>query len=217
MPVFYAPEISPAAPTLPPDESQHATRVLRMKENDALEVVDGKGNRFLAEISSINPKQVSLRIIEVKTENKRSVHLHLAIAPTKNRDRIEWLIEKAVEIGVEKIILLRAEHSERAKINLDRLHRIMVAAMKQSKRSHLPELHDLIATSQFWPQAEEKEKYIAHCIEGNKKGLNAIDGSDCVIAIGPEGDFSEHEIEGTLAGGFVPLDLGDMRLRKETA
>lgn len=217
MPVFYAPTFDPSSRQLPPDESKHASRVLRMQVGDELEVVDGRGTRYLGSVSSVTPKEVIIRIDDAILEAKRSHHLHLAIAPTKNRDRIEWLVEKAVEIGVERITLLQADHSERAKINLDRLQRIMVSAMKQSKRSYLPELIDLTPTLQFWPQAEEKEKYIAHCAPGQKATLNDIDGRDCVIAIGPEGDFSEQEIKGALAGGFAPLHLGDMRLRTETA
>lgn len=216
MPVFYAPDFE-VGHTLPPDESKHAIRVLRMREGDALEVVDGKGNRYTGNVAIADQKGLQVDVSEAVNEPPRDRYLHLAIAPTKNRDRIEWLIEKAVEIGVEKITLLDTEHGERAKINTERLQRIMVAAMKQSKRSHLPQLSELTGTERFWPQAKEKEKYIAHCIGGNKTYVNDIEGRECVIAIGPEGDFSDKEIDNALSGGWVPLDLGDMRLRTETA
>ncbi|QTN39708.1 16S rRNA (uracil(1498)-N(3))-methyltransferase [Cryomorphaceae bacterium] len=217
MPEFYAPDFDVSRPELPPDESKHAVRVLRLSEGDQVEVVNGRGQRFQCIISTADPKGTTLEVQDTFEEAPRAITFHLAIAPTKNRDRIEWLVEKAVELGVERITLLEGDHSERAKVNFDRLERIMVSAMKQSKRSWLPELKGLIKTSSFWPNVQEEEKYIAHCEKRDKVSIQSITGNSCVIAIGPEGDFSSSEIELAQSHGWMGLDLGDMRLRTETA
>ncbi len=217
MPEFYAPDFSATQPELPPDESKHAIRVLRLNIGDPVEVVNGRGQRFRCAISIPDAKRTVLEIQSTAEESPRSIQFHLAIAPTKNRDRIEWLVEKAVELGVERITLLEGDHSERAKVNFDRLIRIMVSAMKQSNRSWIPELHGLVKTAKFWSNVQEEEKYIAHCEERDKVPIQSITGKSCVIAIGPEGDFSSSEIELAQSNGWIGLDLGDMRLRTETA
>lgn len=214
---FYDPSFGPHKTYLSPDESRHIVRVLRMTEGQSLEVIDGKGNRYFGTIEIASNKKVVVTIKDHEIISPRSVHFHLAFAPTKSRDRTEWLIEKAVELGVEEITPLQGDHSERIKFNSDRWEKIMVSAMKQSKRAYLPKLNALQRTADFWPQAKEKNKYLAHCQEGVKIDLTQIDVDDTVIAIGPEGDFSASEIEHGLTAGWTALSLGDMRLRTETA
>jgi len=214
---FYDTDFGPQHAFLSPEESKHIVRVLRMTEGQALEVIDGKGNRYKGVIEIASNKKVTVTIEKHEIVPPRSVHFHLAFAPTKSRDRTEWLIEKAVELGVEEITPLQGDHSERVKYNSDRWEKIMVSAMKQSKRAYLPKLNDLQRAVDFWPQAKEKNKYLAHCQEGMKIDLNHIEIEDTVIAIGPEGDFSPREIENGLTAGWTALSLGDMRLRTETA
>lgn len=221
MNIFYLPDLTTETVALDEEESKHAVRVLRLKKGDRVELVDGNGTRATAEVSDDHPKHCFLHIVEKKKETTgRNFSLHLAIAPTKNTDRLEWFIEKATEIGIDRITLLDCEHSERTKINKERLERLAVSAMKQSQQSWLPKIKDISAFEDFLqalPPAQQK--FIAHCEPGEKLHLKKSlqPGGDVLIFIGPEGDFSKTEIEMAVKAGCIPVTLGETRLRTETA
>jgi 16S rRNA (uracil1498-N3)-methyltransferase len=220
MQLFYVPDISGAEVILNETESKHAVRVLRLKEGDDIELVDGKGGFFKARITDANPKKCQLIIIESQTEfGKKDFHLHIAIAPTKNIDRTEWFLEKCTEIGIDEVTPLLSEHSERKVIKPERLEKILVSAMKQSVKAYLPKLNELTKLSDLLEQATETKKFIAHCNEGEKPHLKNVvnPGDNVLILIGPEGDFSPEEVELALENGFEAISLGNARLRTETA
>ncbi|MDX8340015.1 16S rRNA (uracil(1498)-N(3))-methyltransferase [Draconibacterium sp. IB214405] len=220
MQLFYVPTISGAEVLLDETESKHAIRVLRLKEDDEIELVDGKGGFYKARITDANPKKCKLGIINSQNEfGKKNFHLHIAIAPTKNIDRTEWFLEKCTEIGIDEITPLLSEHSERKVIKPERLEKILVSAMKQSVKAYLPKLNELTKLSDLLTQATETKKFIAHCNEGEKPHLKNVvnPGDNVLILIGPEGDFSPEEVELALANGFEAISLGDARLRTETA
>lgn len=220
MQLFYLPEINDQQVTLSPDESKHAVKVLRLSEGDQLRIVDGKGGFYHATISDPNPKKCTIRIEEVQHEfGKKNFRLHIAIAPTKNIDRLEWFLEKCTEIGIDEITPILCEHSERKIIKPERLEKILVAAMKQSVKAYLPKLNELTGFKDFIQQEYGANKYIAHCYEGEKRHLkNRVkQGEDVLILIGPEGDFSPTEVEIAQKNGFEEISLGDARLRTETA
>lgn len=219
--LFYAPEIEQTH-FLPEEESQHAVKVLRLKEGDPVELVDGRGNYYKAEISFAHQKKCEVRILEkIEGYHLLPCHIHIAIAPTKNMDRLEWFAEKVTEIGVGEITPLLCDHSERKIVKIDRLEKILVSAMKQSKKATLPLMNEMCPFKKFVSQFAGFSglKYIAHCYEQDKRSL-AIDYapmSDVVVLIGPEGDFSEDEVRFAMDNGFVPVSLGESRLRTETA
>lgn len=220
MQLFYVPTISSAEVILDETESKHAVRVLRLKEGDEIELVDGKGGFYKARIQNANPKKCQLSIIESRTEfGKKDFHLHIAIAPTKNIDRTEWFLEKCTEIGIDEVTPLLSENSERKVIKPERLEKILVSAMKQSVKAYLPKLNELTKLSDLLTQATETKKFIAHCNEGEKPHLKNVvkPGEEVLILIGPEGDFSPEEVELALENGFEAISLGDARLRTETA
>lgn len=220
MQLFYVPDISGAEVILNETESKHAIRVLRLKTNDEIELVDGKGGFYKARIQDANPKKCQLNIIDSQKEfGKKDFHLHIAIAPTKNIDRTEWFLEKCTEIGIDEITPLLSEHSERKVIKPERLEKILVSAMKQSVKAYLPKLNELTKFSDLLQQATETKKYIAHCNEGEKPHLKNLvqPGDKVLILIGPEGDFSPEEVDLALQNGFEAISLGDARLRTETA
>lgn len=224
MHLFYTPtiEIHHNQFVLSEEESKHAIRVLRLAVGDSLYLVDGRGGWYTAEILDAHPKRTTLHISDVQQDYQKSpYYLHIAIAPTKNIDRIEWFIEKATEVGVQEITPIICEHSERKEVKVDRLVKVAVAAMKQSLKAYLPKINPPISFSQFLNNncKSSVEYYIAHCAEGEKFYLN--DGvkvaGKYLILIGPEGDFSEKEIQRCLDAGYRPISLGNSRLRTETA
>jgi len=222
MPVFYTNLIQGNVATLSEEEARHCAQVLRMRTGDEVEVVDGSGLMANGTLVEVNKKTVVISLSEKKEEwLKPKVNVHLAISPTKNIDRMEWLVEKAVEIGVSEISFLLCQHSERKRIRLDRLEKRAIAAMKQSRRAYLPQLRELIPFGKWMEQQEggQGQKFIAHCEEALPHHL--VDqyqtGQDVTILIGPEGDFSPAEIKMALDQGFEGITLGDMRLRTETA
>nr|WP_321356467.1 16S rRNA (uracil(1498)-N(3))-methyltransferase [uncultured Draconibacterium sp.] len=220
MQLFYVPNLSGAEVILDETESKHAVRVLRLKEDDEIELVDGKGGFFKARITDANPKKCKLSIIDSQTEfGKKDFHLHIAIAPTKNIDRTEWFLEKCTEIGIDEVTPLLSEHSERKVIKPERLEKILVSAMKQSVKAYLPKLNELTKFSDLLSQATEAKKFIAHCNEGEKPHLKNVvkPGDNVLILIGPEGDFSPEEVDLALENGFEAISLGNARLRTETA
>jgi 16S rRNA (uracil1498-N3)-methyltransferase len=221
MQLFYTPDIYSDEYTLDEQESKHCIRVLRMKAGDILNLIDGKGGMYTAEIILPDHKACRLKVIDVKREfEKRKFHLHIAIAPTKNIERFEWFLEKAVEIGVDEITPLISEKSERKQVNPERLERIIISAMKQSIKAYKPVLNEAVSFKNFInSDGKGCQKFIAHCIESEKKQLKDIytHNENAIVLIGPEGDFSASEVETAIKNGFLPVSLGNSRLRTETA
>ena len=221
MHTFYFPDLSENIVLFDEDESKHAVRVLRLVVGAEVMLVDGKGTRAFAKVSEDHPKRCALEITERKKETTdRDFRLHIAIAPTKNLDRLEWFIEKATEIGIDSIILISCDHSERFTVKVDRMEKVTVAAIKQSQQSWLPEVKGVIPFKDFISTIPgTAQKFIAHCAEGEKISLknNIKPEGDIYILIGPEGDFSGDEIKLAIEKGIIPITLGERRLRTETA
>jgi 16S rRNA (uracil1498-N3)-methyltransferase len=203
------------------DESRHIIRVLRKKEGDILNITNGNGILFFAEIIIGNDKKCIAKIIKYEEKPRtRDYYLHVAIAPTKNNDRLEWFLEKATEIGIDEITPIICKNSERKVVKTDRLQRIVQSAMKQSLQFTLPKLNTPTSFSDFIKNDFSEEVFIAHCEEHTeKKFLKNIASpkSKYTILIGPEGDFSHEEIQESLNKKFIPISLGENRLRTETA
>ena len=201
------------------EESKHATKVLRKKEGDILNFTDGKGAFYKAEITVADSRKSRLKVVSTEQKEKQhNYHLHIAIAPTKNMDRFEWFLEKATEIGIDEITPIICSHSERKVIKTERCNRILLSAMKQSLKFYLPKLNEAISFNDFLKQDYEGSKYIAHCEDGEKKELKIENKTDkYLILIGPEGDFSQKEIDLALQNKFKAVSLGRSRLRTETA
>jgi 16S rRNA (uracil1498-N3)-methyltransferase len=205
---------------LSPEESRYLLKSLRLHVNDRIEVTDGKGTLAQAVILGTENFLVKIKILSTDSITPPHPYLHLAVAPTKNPDRFEWFIEKAVEIGVNEITPLVCEHSEKIKVNHERLSRIMIAALKQSQNVYLPKLNTITQYSNFIEQTDDvHQKLIAHC-HGLKKvslvaGLN--NKQNTIILIGPEGDFSKNEIALAASHNYMSITLGNQRLRTETA
>ena len=220
LPLFYCPDFSERNPVLSPEESHHATRVLRLKAGQAVQVTDGKGSVFQAIIRQTAEKNTLLDVSSVETGvGKRNYYIHLAIAPTKNADRLEWMTEKCVEIGIDELSLLLCERSERKQLRLDRLEKIAVEAMKQSQKAFFPKINALQPFEDFIKKNFTGEKYVAHLNDTDRLLLAQTarpEQSYCVL-VGPEGDFSAGEIETAKKAGFAAVSLGESRLRTETA
>ena len=245
---FYTPDVKGLKYTLNEEESLHAVRVLRLKEGDVITLVDGRGGLYEARIVEAHHKRCEIEVFEHFADyGKRPYYLHIAIAPTKNIDRFEWFLEKATEIGIDEITPLLCERSERKQVNIERLQRVMVAAMKQSKKAYLPQLNEMIPFDKWLKKykieaglAPTLNMYIATCTGdhfgspmpgfggicnaavqtlNNKQHLKTAyqAGQDAIIVIGPEGDFSENELTQAFQYGFTPITLGKSRLRTETA
>lgn len=217
---FYAPDIA-EIPVLPEVESGHAVRVLRHREGDCVEVVDGKGNLYGCTITDAHHKHTMLRVDSIRSLPKVwTPEITLAVAPTKNIDRMEWLVEKLVEIGVDRIVPLRCERSERRELKTERLEKIAVSAMKQSLKAVLPDITQVTPLKAFLPDVKAECRAVAWCDAESERHLLASTyrpGSDIAILIGPEGDFTPDEVAMALGAGFTPVTLGDNRLRTETA
>ena len=201
------------------EESKHATKVLRKKEGDLLNFTDGKGGFYKAEITVADSRKCRLKVVSTEQKEKQhTYHLHIGIAPTKNMDRYEWFLEKATEIGIDEITPIICEHSERKVLKTERCNRILLSAMKQSLKFHLPKLNEAIILKDFLKQDFEGGKYIAHCEQGEKQELiTEKKEQKTLILIGPEGDFSPNEIDLSLQNQFKSVSLGTSRLRTETA
>ena len=225
MHLFYTPTLEPQHENfvLSEEESKHAVRVLRLVAGDRVYLVDGRGGWYTAEILDPHPKRTTLVISQVLQEyGKLDYHLHIAVAPTKNIDRIEWFLEKATEIGVHEITPIITEHSERKEVKIDRLNKVVVSAMKQSLKAYVPTINPAISLNQFFKTQNENTqdvRCIAHCVDSEKQYLADLckPAGNYVILIGPEGDFAEKEIAQALELGFHPVSLGTSRLRTETA
>lgn len=219
MQIFYTPDIALRA-ELPEEEAGHCIRVLRLTEGDEILLTDGKGMFYKAAISRAHPKHCEVDILESWQQPALwNFHLHIAVAPTKNMDRMEWFAEKATEIGIDAITCLNCRFSERKEVKPARLEKILVSAMKQSQKATLPVLTGMTDFRTFVTQPFDGRKFIAHCEEGDKKLLKQLyqPGENALVLIGPEGDFSPEEIELALKNGFLPISLGESRLRTETA
>lgn len=201
-------------------ESRHIVRVLRKKEGDTIFITNGLGNLFTSEIIIANDKKCLVQIVSFETiEKPWDYYLHIAIAPTKLNDRFEWFLEKATEIGIDEITPIICDHSERKVVKFERMEKIIHSAAKQSLKFHFPKLNEPISFKQFINESFEGNLFIAHCEETGKKSLkNELETSSKVtILIGPEGDFSKKEIKQSLEQHFIPVSLGNSRLRTETA
>ncbi len=217
---FYAPDIQTTL-TLPESDSQHAVKVLRLREGDTLDVIDGRGNRYSCRLVAAHPKHAAVEI--VATEHVAlywEQHITVGVAPTKHLDRMEWMVEKLTEIGVNSIVPLLCDRSERKEIKVERLQKIAVAAMKQSLKAFLPKISPMTPIEAFLTECSANQRFIAYCdpaIPRHELVAKYRSRTDTAIIIGPEGDFSPREIEYALAGGWQPVTLGDNRLRTETA
>ncbi len=221
MQLFYNPHISETTEnfTFEKEESKHIIKVLRKHVGDFLSITNGKGWLFSAEITDDAMKKCKAKIIAKTLQKPLSYHLHLAVAPTKMNDRFEWFLEKATEIGISTITPIICDHSERQVIKQDRFEKIVQSAMKQSLNCYLPQLNEAILFSEFIEQHFEGQTFIAHCEEQDKKSLKQLIEAEktITILIGPEGDFSVKEIETAIKNKFIPVTLGETRLRTETA
>ena len=220
MPLFYAPDIETTG-LLPQEEAAHCLRVLRLRVGDPVEVTDGRGSFFRGLIAETGRQEVRVEWSErTPWEKTWDIGLHLAVAPTKNMDRTEWLCEKACEIGFDRLTFLDCRYSERRAVKEDRIRKILIAAMKQSLKGALPVLEEMCPFRRFVQAERSGRKLIAHCHAGEKLPLTALSlpkGTPCTVLIGPEGDFSEEEVDMALAAGYEPVSLGPSRLRTETA
>lgn len=217
---FYDNTISGDFHTLSEEESNHCARVLRLKPGDEIFIADGQGNLFRTQIETVDHKHTSVRVVETIAEyNKLPYRLHIAIAPTKNMDRVEWFLEKATEIGISEITPIICKNSERKVIKTDRMNRIVEAAMKQSYKAYHPQINEAVKFTDFVESDNSEQKFVAHC-EDDGKRIYLADvvkpQTSVTVLIGPEGDFSHDEIEMALQN-YVPVTLGQSRLRTETA
>ncbi len=219
---FFSNDIDDLHCTLYDEEARHCTQVLRKRIGDTIAVVDGNGGYFEGVIEGIPKRSCIIKITKrIQQDNPLPVFLHIAIAPTKNISRFEWFLEKATEIGIHEITPLICDHSERKRIRPDRLNKLLIAAMKQSRRTYLPKLNALASFAEFMKNdfPDDMQKFIAHCVYEENIHLinNYHKGKDVTILIGPEGDFSDEEVELALKSNFSSTGLGKFRLRTETA
>jgi len=221
MQLFYNPDINAASETFSFDkeESKHIVKVLRKSEGDILHVTNGLGDLFHTEIILASDKKCTVKINQTETQKPTDFYLHLAVAPTKMNDRFEWFLEKATEIGIHEITPIICEHSERKVIKTERFDKIIQSAMKQSLQYFLPKLNEPMSFKEFINKNHDGTLFIAHCEETDKKLLKEaiVPKEKYTILIGPEGDFSEKEIETALQNNYIPVSLGNTRLRTETA
>lgn len=220
---FYAPDAANSN-ELPAEEAMHALRVIRQKAGDEMMLMDGQGNYYRAEVTLAHTHHCCYEVKEVLPQPRQwEGRVHLAIAPTKLMDRTEWLIEKAVEIGVDEISFLNCQFSERRVVKLPRIEKIVVSAVKQSHKAWKPQVNEVTAFAQFIAEPRQERKYIAHCYEEIPRTYlydelrKPSDVKDAVVLIGPEGDFSIDEVRKAMANGYQSVHLGKSRLRTETA
>ncbi|WP_136666588.1 16S rRNA (uracil(1498)-N(3))-methyltransferase [Flavobacterium sp. H122] len=221
MQLFYTLEINSATSefSFDKEESKHIVKVLRKKEGDILHVTNGLGFLFITEIILASEKKCTVKINSTEEYHKTDFYLHLAVAPTKMNERYEWFLEKATEIGIHEITPIICDHSERKIIKTERFDKIIQSAMKQSNQFYLPKLNNPVSFKDFINQEHSGELLIAHCEETQKRLLKEVlkPKEKYTILIGPEGDFSEKEITSAIQNKFIPVSLGNTRLRTETA
>ena len=218
MELFYCPFIEQNDFFLDPDESRHCVKVLRKKAGDVINVTDGNGNLYKCEVSEADSTKCSFHVESKEKTEIPTTSIHIAIAPTKNLDRTEFFVEKAVEIGVQKITFIQTKYSERKTLKVDRVRKKAIGAMKQSCRTYLPNLHDLIKLGSFITTVTARNRFVAH-LDDQSAHLRtmAAGNEENLLLIGPEGGFSEDEITLLKTNHFQPVRLGNYRLRTETA
>lgn len=218
--IFFAPDIL-TTKELPHEEAVHCIKVLRKKEGDEILITDGAGFFYDSRIAHAHSKHCIIDIVKtIETPCNWNFNLHIAFAPTKNIDRTEWFVEKATEIGINRVTPILCQHSERKDLKPQRLEKILISAIKQSQKAILPQLDELTNFKSFINTPFNGSKFIAHCYEDkDKKLLKDVYKKDtnALILIGPEGDFSEEEVKMAIEAGFKPISLGESRLRTETA
>ena len=228
MELFYSRDIEGGICRLDQDESGHCIKVLRHRSGDEISVIDGCGTLHRCRITSDSPKGVEAIILDSEEGwGGHPYHLHMAVCPTKNNDRFEWFAEKACEIGFDVLSPVFGDHSERKVLKTARVEKILVSAAKQSLKAAIPVVNEPVSVKEFIREAagdDKSLKLIAYCFEDEraprrsiKEVLNSFDGTDITVMIGPEGDFSHAEAEAALEAGFIPVHLGESRLRTETA
>lgn len=220
---FFVPDAAQQT-ELPTDEAMHALRVLRLKSGDEMFLMDGEGNYYRAQVTIAATHRCFYEILETMPQERQwQGRVHLAIAPTKMMDRIEWMVEKATEIGVDEVSFLNCQFSERRLVKTTRLEKIIVAAVKQSHKAYKPQLHEIESFKAFIHEPREGRKFIAHCYEEVPRSylfeeLKKDGGTeDATVMIGPEGDFSIEEVKMAVEAGWQSVHLGESRLRTETA
>ncbi|MBQ8656259.1 MAG: 16S rRNA (uracil(1498)-N(3))-methyltransferase [Prevotella sp.] len=220
---FYTPNLA-VSQELPDEEAVHAVRVLRLHEGDELMLMDGQGSFYRAEVTAVSQKRCQFSVLETMPQSRPwTGHIHLAIAPTKMMERMEWMTEKAVEIGVDEISFLNCQFSERKVIKVPRIEKIAISAMKQSRKAWTTTVNDMESFQHFIAQERQGRKYIAHCYDEIARTYlydelrQPATADDVTVLIGPEGDFSISEVRAAIAHGFVSVHLGKSRLRTETA
>lgn len=217
---FYSPDIETTL-RLPESDSRHCCRVLRMQPGDSVAVVDGRGTRFTCRLLDNNAKHAAVEIVERESilpvwKNEITV----MVAPTKHNDRMEWLVEKLVEIGINRFVPVKCRYSERKEINRERIEKIAVSAMKQSLKATLPDIEEMMPLKTAVERFDAEQRFVGYCDDRVERKLLArqyTPGADVNLLIGPEGDFSPEEIEMLIGQGFQPVTMGDNRLRTETA
>lgn len=221
MQLFYNPEITETTKEfkLNADESKHLLKVLRKKKGDEFHITNGKGWLFVASLVNVDPKNTTATVVSAQKRHPKMHSLHMVVAPTKSNDRFEWFLEKATEIGVNEITPIICSRSERKTLKMDRLQKVIQGAMKQSQRTFLPVLNPPITFTEYLKKKHPGILFIAHCHEGEKMELKRRIAPDkpITILIGPEGDFTEEEVDMAYENGFLPVSLGESRLRTETA
>ncbi len=221
MQLFYNPDIKQGDITFffDKEESKHIVKVLRKKESDTIFITNGLGFLFESKIILASEKKCEVKITKETFQEPDNFYTHIAVAPTKMNDRLEWFLEKATEIGIHEITPIICDHSERKVYKIDRAEKIIQAAMKQSLHYYIPKINEPISFSQFVKLNIDGQKFIAHCEETDKKSFKNEVNKDkkVTILIGPEGDFTTKEINLAIENGFIPVTLGNTRLRTETA
>jgi 16S rRNA (uracil1498-N3)-methyltransferase len=219
MQLFYCPGILRNEFFLNNEESRHCSRVLRKNPGETIHIIDGQGTFYVAILTEVATNNCTFEIINKTHHQQSAYYIHIAIAPTKNTDRTEWFVEKAIEIGVNEISFLQTEHSERIRINLERVEKKAISAIKQSIRPYLPKINEIQKLSSFLKRDFEGQKFVAHLEEDSSAFLvqKAIEQHKYLVLIGPEGGFSQQEIDQLFDNGFAPVKLGRHRLRTETA
>ena len=219
MQLFYEPDFNEERNYLNEEESRHCVKVLRHSPGDVIHITNGMGKQFEVTITIADPKKCEVEIIKTITDPEKSYYIHICIAPTKNNDRLEWFVEKCTEIGIDEITPVFCQYSDRHKLRLDRLDKKAVSAMKQSLKNKLPKINPPVKLKEWLNKADiATEKFIAHYHPDNKSLLKeAHTKKSYVVLVGPEGDFSEEELHLSIDRGFKPVNLGNSRLRTETA
>lgn len=220
MHLFYTPDIATTL-TLPEVESGHCVRVLRLVEGDEIGLIDGRGTFYRAAITVAHNKRCAVRIIEACPQPAHwAGNIEVAIAPTKNLDRIEWFAEKVTEMGIDAIVPLLCRFSERKELKKERIEKILVSAMKQSLKAVLPRMEEMTPFERYVREEFDGQKFIAHCYADSERKLLSqcyTAGANVRILVGPEGDFSPEEVQLAISNGYIPISLGASRLRTETA